>query len=503
MESPGETIYRRKRRRLNDQDYPEDKQTQVAAASPGELGSMRKDVAKGSSSFVGSGSGIYFVRTVQAAFARDRERQQQNQTISEDLVPGEDDRLTRVASASLWTAEEIDRDVSTEQNIAFDELVVWSQAYFDNWHPPFPFLIGSHVLDLFEKISRGGMKSLSDSDSVIVRSILSISLADKRQMPHQTSTPLPPNLVFATLDDAVTSLTPLLVKPSSMHGLQALVAVQMFLISMLHLNAASRIGGLIVRMVFHLGLHRCPTKYEQFSSADIDIRKRLFWAIYVVERYLSQSLGLPLDLKDDDIDVCYCDQEVHNRPNRDATMEHEQVPGEPDLTSTPPLLTSTDSRLLLLPSLLARHGKIRGMTLDLRHITAKNRMADPDDVAEIEAEAARWWNQAQDLLEPDFNERPENTVKSGAKFSLQPSHKLLLEVQKHESIILLNRPVISLGKSNSLYSAAMQKCIGAAKQIVSKVFQHMQSATRGDTQQKGRHESPLCWPGFTWCVWMR
>jgi hypothetical protein len=157
-----------------------------------------------------------------------------------------------------------------------------------------------------------GIQSLAIVEAITIRSVLSISVADRRQMPRDDQTLVPANLVFNTIDDAISCLTPILMQPSTVAGLQALVSIQFFLVSMLRLNAASRIGGLIVRITFHLGLHRCPSRYKQFSSADADMRRRLFWAIYSVERYLSQSLGLPLDLKDDDIDVCYPDNELHN-----------------------------------------------------------------------------------------------------------------------------------------------------------------------------------------------
>jgi hypothetical protein len=42
----------------------------------------------------------------------------------------------------------------------------------------------------------------------------------------------------------------------------------------------------IVRMALHLGLHQCPGRFEQFSPAEIDNLRRLFWSIYSLERYL-------------------------------------------------------------------------------------------------------------------------------------------------------------------------------------------------------------------------
>lgn len=327
VRSPANSESSRKRRRFNDHQESPSRRPSEPAASPGELGSMRRGHTKDSSSFVGSGSGVFFVHTVQAAFARNRGRQE-SETAEDDLVPGEDDRLqSRPLHGSLWMPGEVEVESPAGQLIPFEEMVRWSQPYFDNWHPPFPFLLGSHVLGLFEEVSTGGMGSLTATEAVIVRSVMSTSLADRRQLLRTEGIIIPSCLIFSSVDEAISCLTPLFVQPSTVHGLQAMVAVQLFLISMLFLNAASRVGGLIVRVAFHLGLHRCPTKYEQFSPTDVDLRKRLFWTIYVFERYLAQSLGLPVDMKDDDIDVCYHDQELHRRNVGGGASKIEDLPG--------------------------------------------------------------------------------------------------------------------------------------------------------------------------------
>ncbi|KFZ07975.1 hypothetical protein V501_06149 [Pseudogymnoascus sp. VKM F-4519 (FW-2642)] len=436
--SPDDGDSRRKRRRQFSVRASD------SATSPGEFGSMRPGVAKGSSSFVGSGSGIYFVRAVQSAFARNYS--QSSHAIDDDLVPGEDDHLQiQTPSGSLWNSEEVCFIPSSQPivSVSFDDLVRWSQSFFNNWHPLFPFLHAPSILGLFERIATHGVQSLGTVEAITVRSVLSISVADRRQMPRDDLTLIPSNLVFSTIDEAISSLTPVIMQPSTLSGLQALVAIQVFLISMLRLNAASRIGGLIVRITFHLGLHRCPSRFKQFTLADADMRRRLFWAIYSLERYLSQSLGLPLDLKDDDVDVCYPDNELHDiQVNKAAN-------GQP----------LHDPRVLLLPSFLARHGKIKGLILELRHKCANNRTASPDEVSYVDAEISKWWNEAQDLLEPDYiNDAAGEDPDGGqAPCLLKETHKLLVIVQKHESTILLNRPVITSGNDTSLFAAAMQK----------------------------------------------
>jgi hypothetical protein len=275
---------------------------------------MRSGRVTGSSSFVGSGSGIYFARTVRSSFAKNYPRS--SDPADDELVPGEDDRL-RTQSSSLWRADEVQQSSAAggpTMATLFEDLVRCSQAYFHNWHPPFPFLHAPSILALLETVSLHGLSRLNSIDAIMVRSVLSTSLADRRQMPrdHQQSL-VPSHLIFNTIEEAISSVSPILIQPSTLASLQAIVSIQVFLVSMLRLNAASRLGGTIVRIAFHLGLHRCPARFKQFSSADADMRRRLFWSIYCLERYLAQSLGLPLDLKDDDIDVCYPDNELHTR----------------------------------------------------------------------------------------------------------------------------------------------------------------------------------------------
>jgi hypothetical protein len=113
-----------------------------------------------------------------------------------------------------------------------------------------------------------------------------------------------------------------LIQPSTISSIQAAVSIQLFLLSIFRLNTASRFSGLIIQMAFHLGLHRCPTRYKQFSKPEADMRRRLFWSIYSLERFLTQSLGLPLSLKDDDIDVCHSQDEAHLEDDEHGNITH-------------------------------------------------------------------------------------------------------------------------------------------------------------------------------------
>lgn len=289
-------------------------QASDSASPQTELGHMRSDNATGSTSFVGSGSGIYFVRTVRAALAK---HLNSNSEVVSEMVPGEDDHVhPQNPPNSLWSHDEVLSWIPGQDQvypaITFNNLVRWSDSYFEIWHPPFPFLYAPSVLDLFEKLASHGLSQLTGIEVIIVRSVLSISVADRRQLPRINDPLVPSSLVFSSIEDAVSCLSPILIQPSRIASVQAAVSIQVFLFSMLRLNTASRFSGVIIQMAFHLGLHRCPTRYKQFSKSEADMRRRLFWSIYSLERFLAQSLGLPLSLKDDDIDVCHPQNEVHS-----------------------------------------------------------------------------------------------------------------------------------------------------------------------------------------------
>ena len=292
----------------------------LTAHPPREVGLMRNLPGDKFSGFVGSASGIYFIRSVYGAIRHSNTSDETHiETPERDVVPGEDDYLPPAASESsrqIWRDEEI--TTTHTPRIEFQNLVEWSASYFANWHPAYPFLHAPAVLEIFDRVPKDGTLSEDTSQSfemIIVRSIMSISLADRRQALPSTGSQIPRTLVFHSYDSAMDSLQTILSRPASVQALQAAVSVQLFLVSMLRLNAASRLGGLILRMALQLGLHRCPNRFPSFSPSEKELRQRLFWSIYCIDRSICHSMGLPLSLRDDDIDVCYPSEERHQPPS--------------------------------------------------------------------------------------------------------------------------------------------------------------------------------------------
>jgi hypothetical protein len=421
--SGGPPLRKRKRSEsasLSQQPQPQPQQPRPLGNSR-ELGLMRDSSAAAGGTpdmprFVGSSSGIHFIQSVYLRLAR---RSAAGARRAEDLVPGEDDQFHYNASPHgrsdqpLWAANELSEGGRDGRGGAsFEDLVAWSRSYFETWHPAMPFLDAPEMLEAFEEIERGGLEAVSETRRLAVRAVVSISLADARQSPPSADAawrrpPPPRHLVFATTDEALTSADLALRRPATISAIQAAVCVQLFLVSMLRLNAASRLGGLIVRMAFHLGLHRCPARFPAFSPREVSIRQRVFWCVYVTERFLCQSLGLPLDMRDDDLDVCYPGEECHGS-SRGGGGGGDNDDGARD---------ARDARLQML-TMLAKHARIRGLIMELRNKAVLAR----DDTAErseaVHAELTKW-----------ANEIAEEAEEGGR---LTPAQKLVLDILGHE-----------------------------------------------------------------------
>lgn len=440
--------------------------------SPREIGFMREPQNEGSASFLGSSSGIHFIRHVYNAFARRSADLQLNRTRDKSSVPGEDDRLQRGPESThnvdaFWLPEEL--NFASTAVFSFENLVSWTRRYFENWHPCFPHLHAPTVLQAMEKLARQGPEAVSRLDMIVIYSLISISLGDERQAKNPTSAkePIPAILVFQNVQHVMQEIQSLLAEPTTLPMLQAAFTAQLALTSLLRLNAASRVGGAITRMAFHLGLHRCPGRFNCFSNEEMSIRRRLFWSIYSLERYLSQALGIPLGIRDDDIDVCYPDAERHVTPNPPAPNDH---------------------RLRLLCH-LAKFARIRGLILELRNKSILHSHAGALEASHVNGELSQWWNEVYD----DVNPTEDSTeAESEANTTLAPYHRLLLMILRHEAIIAMNRPLLAAEKPNPEYKHALQTCIASSRSLLAALRKYMCSGS----------DAPLTWPSFTWTTWM-
>ncbi|OAQ87061.1 C6 transcription factor [Purpureocillium lilacinum] len=449
-----------------------------------EFGLMRETAEHGAARFVGSSSGIHFVRAVYQRLAKRSASRTSLTDSNTNLIPGEDDQLRRGAidgATTLWKDNEIQRkDLEGGARLSFDQLVEWSKSYFEFWHPALPFLHGPDILEIFERIESHGLACLDEVDKCVLKSVLSISLADSRHASHPIQA-IPEDLVFNSVPDAVACSQFALNQPASVRATQAALGIQLFLTSMLCLNSASRLGGLIVRMAYHLGLHRCPTRYPFFTADEAALRRRVFWCMYCLERLLCQSLGLPLDIQDDDIDVCYPGEERHVTNNQRE---------------------SEDQHLKML-KYLAKQARIRGLIVELRNKCLHSRQDTADRATAVQAELVKWSNEIQDVVEEAESDSDSGgNEDSNGTVAISPTHRLLLSLLKYESVLCLNRPMMASSPDSLAYQVAVQACISAARSICISIKKHQGTARHQPELSRQSTITALLWPSLTWVVWI-
>jgi hypothetical protein len=309
------------------------------------------------------------------------------------------------------------------------------------------------------------------------------------------------------------ALLAILTRRQDLPALQALLAAQLYLVAKMSLRTASTVGGCILRSMLHAGLHRCPFRYKELSTHDRQLRKRIFWCAYAVDRYLSQALGLPLGIQDSDIDVCAPGaDEVHSPGLHNVRAASES--STPRVVADSPeygtQASSTAARIELTNRLhpsqhrpssgiedhseheqrqreiaftsYVESGKLTGRALELFHKSILVRSVRRSSVLVLVTDVHKWWNS----LPPDLQGNPSPQPPHDGPFHFGPFFTVLY----HHLILLINRPSLSLPTSTPEFNSGLQTCIGAARGILSALRAQI------DANQA------LFWPGFLSAAWM-
>ncbi|GFF43010.1 transcriptional activator protein acu-15 [Aspergillus udagawae] len=502
-------------------------------SGPSEIGSLTAH-SNEESQFVGSSSGVFFIKTVRRAFSKDLDSSKITLPPPEDTLVGSDEshadqspstaRSPSVsgpsASLSQW---QYDAEIARELGKAppLDMARELMMVYFKVWHPLFPFLHGPSFLRAMELLysdshgAEGHPRANIPSTSPDHRNACWTTIF---QCVFNLASHLRPDLALPPESrikspGSMHSLLAILTRRQDLPSLQALLAAQLYLVAKMSLRTASTVGGCILRSMLHAGLHRCPFRYKELSTHDRQLRKRIFWCAYAIDRYLSQALGLPLGIQDSDLDVCAPGaHEVHSPGLHKARDTSEgstprvvaDSPGEGTLASStaaqikltnpqhPPQRRRSSS--IVDPGEHEQHqreiafmsyvesGKLTGRALELFHKSILVRSVRRSSVLILVTDVHKWWNS----LPPDLQSNPSPQSKNNEPFHFGPFFTVLY----HHLILLINRPSLSLPPSTPEFNSGLQTCIGAARGIL--------SALRAQIDGK----QALFWPGFLSAAWM-
>jgi hypothetical protein len=254
-------------------------------------------------------------------------------------------------------------------------------------------------------------------------------------------------------------------------------------------NAASRLQGIAAHLAFQLSLYKCPNRTHVFSEKEAELRKRLFWSVFCIDRYISIRLGNPSILSLEDVDVCYPQSENHLLSDATGIGTYPL-----DATLTSANVESVHDERLDLVDFLARQAEIRGSIMKLRNKTAVNRGHQDDYQAlKVETEHAKWWTTVD-----------EHFSCHGHAQSIAKLHQVTLIVLRFETILALHRSILGDPKHDTVFNAALQRCVTASRLIINTLHKALRGfgAFDGSPVQHGYESTPLLWPSFTWAVWM-
>ncbi|KAJ5654501.1 hypothetical protein N7490_001504 [Penicillium lividum] len=473
------------------------------APGTSEIGSLTAH-SNEDSQFVGSSSGVYFINTVKRAFSNGHEEPGSRETefpTAEDTLVGANDspphKRRRTESRdeqsssggvpSPWNYDPALAYLGTAPPL--EQAKEFMMSYFKVWHPLFPFLHGPTFLQAMEKLytdSSTPNPRVEDSTSEHKTTCWTVIL----QCVFNLGSLLHPDLRIPTASKIKSpgSMTPLLSTLASRHdlvSLQALLAVQVYLVATMSLRLASTFGGCVLRSMLHAGLHRCPFRYSQLSSHDRQLRKRIFWCAYATDRYLSQALGLPLGIQDSDIDVCLpAAPEMHSpRLIRNLSM-HPGVSQSPRVAESQDQTADHRKKENVIASYVDS-GTLTGRALELFHKSILVRSVRRSSVLFLVTDVHKWWNSLPlELQGKESGHRKE--IGSDNPFDFGPFFTVLYQ----HLILIIHRPSLSLDPSTAEFCSGLQTCIGAARGILAAL------KPQSDSRQA------LFWPGFLSAAWM-
>lgn len=169
-------------------------------------------------------------------------------------------------------------------------------AYFRNVNRAYPFVNRSKVLRDLENLGESS-KRRRDSDTTLLYLIMAIgctTLQRAGQIPNDTT---------SKFDVAYADIIQECLAREDLESIQILVLVALYSLFDPKGISTWSIAGIVSRQAMLLGLSRRSSEDKTLSAMDIELRHRLFWSIYVLDRMMAISLGLPVALIDENMDV--------------------------------------------------------------------------------------------------------------------------------------------------------------------------------------------------------
>ncbi|KAF9769319.1 hypothetical protein IL306_013283 [Fusarium sp. DS 682] len=220
-------------------------------------------------------------------------------------------------------------------------------------------------------------------------------------------------------------------------------------------SAAWLYAGLAFRMLIDLGLHVDLTNSHLFSDEDLEIRRRVFWGAFVVDKIQSLYQGRPVTLKENDAMVPI--KFIDTYSELEFWQPFAYSASKNDYPGSPAYSISTFTALCKLSIVMS---DIMSAIYTVR--TTDQSPAELSKVLDkLQKKLRDWHNALPDHLKPEVANAPDATV--------PPPHVLSLHAMYNVLVILLHRPFVADGHLYNTFRSisvdSVIKCSAAASSI--------------------------------------
>lgn len=170
-------------------------------------------------------------------------------------------------------------------------------SYFQNMHLRLPFLDRAGILNLHAKRHElPGNTPEAQFGRFKLFMVYAIGSAI-RQTTDSDNTTSPNDFLLAALD-----FDSSLRESISIASIEAMLLLVLYNLRSTSNSSVWYMIGLAMRTCLDLGLHR-ETSYQRLPAHETELRRRLFWSVYIIERYTAWSLGRPFSVAEEEIDA--------------------------------------------------------------------------------------------------------------------------------------------------------------------------------------------------------
>ncbi|KAJ5447540.1 hypothetical protein N7445_002361 [Penicillium cf. griseofulvum] len=188
-----------------------------------------------------------------------------------------------------------------EHSVGTDQEDILVDTFFQRVHPRYPLLDEASLQNMFRETTQD---EDHNSPNLFLLYMVYAIAARTIQLHPEMSRCTSPETYFTRalrhIDSALAS--------QSLQRVQALLLIAMYLLrtpSNVSNLGSWHIIGLAIRHAVEMGLHRNlrDSRTRQLNSDDLNLRNRVFWSAYILDRAVSLTLGRPFALADHEIDV--------------------------------------------------------------------------------------------------------------------------------------------------------------------------------------------------------